>query len=154
MFEYKVCVRCAKSLPIDMFRLTLGKYRRSECRECDKSARRAVRHIRSFIQEFPGDDYICPICKRNGEEIKLKGGRKSGTWCCDHDHKTLKFRGWLCHSCNRGLGVMNDSVDQLEAAIDYLKMSRTSNENMSSNLQSFFEEPSIQLDSVEKKQQS
>lgn len=154
MSEYKVCIKCDKNLPIDMFRIALGRYRRPECRECDKTARRTVRHIRSFIQDFPDDDYKCPICKRNGEQIKLKGGKKSGKWCCDHDHKTLKFRGWLCHSCNRGLGVMNDSVEQLEAAIDYLKMSQISNQNTPSSLQSFLEEPSIQSDSVVEKQQS
>ena len=41
----------------------------------------------------------------------------------DHDHKTGKFRGWLCHSCNTGLGHLGDSVESLIAAIHYLKRS-------------------------------
>jgi hypothetical protein len=27
---------------------------------------------------------------------------------CDHDHKTLKFRGWFCHGCNTGHGIVDN----------------------------------------------
>ena len=40
--------------------------------------------------------------------------------CMDHDHKTEKFRGWICHTCNRALGQLQDRVDVLENAIKYL----------------------------------
>jgi hypothetical protein len=38
----------------------------------------------------------------------------------DHDHKTGKFRGWLCHSCNVGLGHLGDSIASVQSAIAYL----------------------------------
>lgn len=38
----------------------------------------------------------------------------------DHDHKTNKVRGLLCHHCNVGLGHFQDSVELLEKAIGYL----------------------------------
>lgn len=39
----------------------------------------------------------------------------------DHDHKTGRFRGWICNGCNTGLGSMGDDIAGLEAAIAYLK---------------------------------
>ncbi len=38
----------------------------------------------------------------------------------DHCHVTLKVRGLLCHNCNVGLGNFFDSVELLQAAINYL----------------------------------
>lgn len=42
----------------------------------------------------------------------------------DHCHATGKFRGWLCDSCNMGLGKLGDTVDALERALAYLKRER------------------------------
>ena len=39
----------------------------------------------------------------------------------DHCHITGKFRGWLCYSCNLGLGKLRDSVELLQRGIKYLK---------------------------------
>lgn len=39
----------------------------------------------------------------------------------DHDHVTGAHRGWLCHSCNLGLGKFLDRADLLRAAADYLE---------------------------------
>jgi len=41
--------------------------------------------------------------------------------CYDHDHKTDKFRGWLCGHCNSALGMVNDDISILEGLIKYLK---------------------------------
>lgn len=38
----------------------------------------------------------------------------------DHDHKTNRVRGILCHHCNVGLGNFKDSVKLLQRAINYL----------------------------------
>ena len=38
----------------------------------------------------------------------------------DHDHKTGKTRGWLCHRCNRNLPTWVDA-DWCRAAADYLE---------------------------------
>lgn len=40
--------------------------------------------------------------------------------CCDHDHKTNKFRGWICNDCNLALGRAGDSRDRLQLLINYL----------------------------------
>lgn len=38
----------------------------------------------------------------------------------DHCHKTGEFRGWLCSSCNTGMGMLRDSVDGALDAVEYL----------------------------------
>lgn len=38
----------------------------------------------------------------------------------DHDHATGKFRGWLCHTCNTGLGLLGDNREGLLRALAYL----------------------------------
>lgn len=39
----------------------------------------------------------------------------------DHDHMTGKFRGWLCHRCNLGMGLLGDDIEGLRRAIAYLE---------------------------------
>lgn len=38
----------------------------------------------------------------------------------DHDHISGKFRGWLCSSCNTGIGGLGDCVDGVARALEYL----------------------------------
>ncbi len=41
--------------------------------------------------------------------------------CFDHDHKTGKFRGWICRHCNSALGYVKDNIQILELMIEYIK---------------------------------
>jgi hypothetical protein len=41
--------------------------------------------------------------------------------CYDHEHKREVFRGFLCRSCNLGLGAFRDNIRVLAAAIVYLQ---------------------------------
>jgi L-ascorbate metabolism protein UlaG (beta-lactamase superfamily) len=68
---------------------------------------------------MPEDGYKCPICLRTAEDLHRRGGN-AGAWVVDHDHKTNTFRGHLCHSCNRAIGMFQDSKEVLQRAIDYL----------------------------------
>jgi hypothetical protein len=56
----------------------------------------------------------CMICGRHQSELKL-------ALAIDHDHTTGKIRGLLCGKCNRGIGYLNDDVNLLLKAIEYLK---------------------------------
>ena len=38
----------------------------------------------------------------------------------DHDHKTGDVRGILCHKCNVGIGLLGDTEDRVQLAVDYL----------------------------------
>lgn len=51
----------------------------------------------------------CELC---GKESKL---------CFDHDHKSGKFRGWICRKCNTALGMTEDNVQTLALMIKYVK---------------------------------
>ena len=42
--------------------------------------------------------------------------------CLDHDHKTGKFRGWLCTRCNRAAGLLSESVEVISGLAEYVSM--------------------------------
>lgn len=56
---------------------------------------------------------VCEVCF-NPPEMG-----KSLHW--DHDHKTGKFRGWLCGRCNIILGLCKEVAETLEALASYLR---------------------------------
>jgi hypothetical protein len=45
--------------------------------------------------------------------------------CSDENPLTAVHRGWICHSCNMGIGQFYDSPVALRAAADYLEQSLT-----------------------------
>ena len=78
---------------------------------------------------------ICKTCKneltkeRNMLKEKHKSSKSSYCHCCkkttdklclDHDHNSGEFRGWLCNDCNTGLGLLGDTKESLQRALQYL----------------------------------
>jgi hypothetical protein len=64
------------------------------------------------------------------EELRLKLSKQGGTCALcpraedlvkDHCHRTGRFRGWLCRSHNRALGLLGDDPGMLRAAAEYLE---------------------------------
>ena len=115
----KVCAKCGHELPLSSFAKANGNYPRSECKKCGKKQAKIRDNLKKQHQK-PGQEYNCPVCKRTYEAIKFLGNRHGG-WCLDHDHKTGKFRGWLCHDCNKALGFFKDNVGLLKSAIEYIE---------------------------------
>lgn len=89
-----------------------------------------------------GSEFIAAL-RRKEAQRRLKGrersaGRPMPDFCdnCDeprppkkplhydHDHKTGQFRGWLCTRCNTGLGLLGDTIETVERALNYLKRAR------------------------------
>lgn len=46
----------------------------------------------------------------------------------DHNHKTGKFRGWICQGCNSALGHARDNVEVLYKLIAYLQTDKSINQ--------------------------
>jgi hypothetical protein len=47
------------------------------------------------------------------------------TFAMDHDHKTGKFRGWLCHRCNTAIGLLGDNIRGIKRALSYLQKAKS-----------------------------
>ncbi len=117
----KVCAKCKQEKEITQFAKANGNYPRSECKSCGKKQNEIRKKLNElYPKPSPNSGYNCPICKRMYEDIKVLGNRHGG-WCTDHDHVTGKFRGHLCHDCNKALGFFKDDVNLLKSAIEYLE---------------------------------
>lgn len=115
----KICSKCKIELSdLEFSPSSGGKYLRPECKSCAKKLAKRREELKKEFG-YPSSDYVCPICLKNEEELKGTGGNAS-IWVVDHNHDTDDFRGHLCHNCNRGLGVFQDSIERLQRAINYL----------------------------------
>lgn len=68
-----------------------------------------------YIAILESQNNSCAICQKsqNDELTPFK---------IDHNHETKEVRGLLCNSCNAGLGFFKDNIDNINAAIEYLKI--------------------------------
>ena len=73
---------------------------------------------RTYRLMLSDQDHKCKIC--GGEGFIMNTDRHKMLLVIDHCHTTGKVRGLLCHNCNRALGLLQDSVDNLNSAIAYL----------------------------------
>lgn len=66
-------------------------------------------------------DGVCAICKKPALVDLEKPYAPKGRLCVDHDHDTEKIRGLLCTTCNQGLGLLGDTIESIQIALDYLR---------------------------------
>jgi len=59
---------------------------------------------------------VCAICEKQPSQ------NRGDSIVVDHDHDTGEVRGLLCSNCNRGIGLLQDSVNLLNSAASYLKL--------------------------------
>jgi hypothetical protein len=122
--ELKTCNKCGVKKEETKFSIASGgNYRRTTCRVCETSIRKVRDELRAVTPPTP-KDHKCPVCLRNEQELAGCGGKKSSPWVLDHDHLTGRFRGWLCHNCNRMLGALKDDFDTMDRIREYLKIGR------------------------------
>jgi len=82
------------------------------CRSCHKEYKRGLATAKRRAPPRPTEDIHCDLCNVLTPSSKVH---------MDHCHVTHEFRGWLCRSCNIGLGALGDNLEGLERAIKYLK---------------------------------
>lgn len=105
----KQCRACGQLLPIESFPhfSTSKAGRKNTCKSCT----RALAEVRTYLREKnpPPAPGPCPICLQHTD-----------TWVLDHCHFSSTFRGYICNSCNLGLGRFNDDPRYLLKALHYL----------------------------------
>ena len=117
--KFKVCNSCNQKLEIGNFQ-HCKRGVRGTCKKCRARNQKAINHLRKEWKKLGKEIPIeCQCCGKQTTKSDLHGGSKSIV--LDHDHETNKFRGWLCHDCNRGIGLLGDNISGLESAIKYLK---------------------------------
>lgn len=134
----KTCLKCGATKPASEFRAARRHrngqeyiYIAPRCRSCHADEQRQRRadnpqkaldiHLRYFhgitAEVYQGmfarQQGCCAIC------VQPQGKRRLSV---DHDHKTGKIRGLLCHRCNVALGFLEDRgpSDLFWAARQYL----------------------------------
>jgi len=120
LLETAYCNKCKCDLPISEFRLReFNKQKEkspfSRCRVCEGLD--AKERKEGMKRAYPCPDH-CELCGDEFEQDRSFGYKAP---VFDHFHESGKFRGWLCKSCNIGLGQLKDSKEVLEKAIAFLE---------------------------------
>ena len=99
--------------------------RENRCKECNKLKTKKYRdakgpeklldiQLRSkyhvTLEEYTNHMSISDKCEKCGKYTDL---------VYDHDHSTMKFRGVLCRQCNAGIGLLGDTEQGVQQALEY-----------------------------------
>lgn len=123
--ETRKCSKCGKVHPLTAEFFTRNRtnvdgtkqYYRPECKSCTSAAATGKNRAYKLAgsPSKPPEGTPCELC-----------GRTTQTLVFDHCHDSLKHRGWICSSCNKGIGLLGDSVEALERVVLYLKQGNCS----------------------------
>lgn len=91
---------------------------KGQCKNCY-----IVPFTREYRKKHPQKNYR--VLKTHENATRPKSGQceictKKCNTVYDHDHKTGKFRGWICQQCNTSLGMIKDKIEILQKMITYL----------------------------------
>lgn len=75
--------------------------------------------VEEYLDLAEKQNFVCALC---GNPNFAMRNVHSGCLVVDHDHKTGKVRGLLCHNCNRALGLFHANPDLLQKASEYVKV--------------------------------
>lgn len=123
-FSKKICNVCHKLKKTTEFAKNQNaknnrSVRRPSCKDC-RVKMEGVGVSRAdklkWLKKKPvNEPFECPICsKRTIAGITSKV-------VLEHDHRSGKVRGWVCDSCNTGIGRFKDDRELLKRAIKFIK---------------------------------
>lgn len=105
----KTCKTCGKTKPDSEFKRCDGRHRatRNRCKVCHRKLENLRNKLkREHVAPPPG---LCPLCNQHTDK-----------WVLDHCHVENVFRGYICSSCNAGIGLLHDDPEVLSRAVIYL----------------------------------
>ena len=108
------CPTCKETKPLSEYYVrpdgrNNGSHR--NCKDCYKENNNVVYVLRKE-NPYPYENPVCECCGIESHSEVL---------CLDHCHIEKVFRGWLCRSCNTGIGSLGDDIEGLEKGLTYLK---------------------------------
>ena len=105
----KQCVICSQVKHLEAFPKHIAHKDNldTRCRNCIREGSKLRNKLRK--QNPPPEAGPCPICKTH-----------TTRWVLDHCHDTGSFRGYICDSCNLGLGKLKDNPETVASALNYL----------------------------------
>lgn len=105
----------------------VGRNKQGECKQCRndtynvrynnrryKLLKRYGITLAEFNKTLEEQNGLCLGCYKHQTQLKK-------VLRIDHSHKTGKFRGLLCNSCNMAIGMLNDDPEILERLAKYLR---------------------------------
>lgn len=123
-FPKKICNICHKLVDSNKFAknqngINNRSVRRPSCTDCRKhleginiSAKTKAEWAKNKPYNMP---FECPICgKRTIAGVTCKV-------VLDHNHRNGEPRGWVCDSCNTGIGRFKDDIELIKRAIKFIK---------------------------------
>jgi len=123
-FPKKICNVCHKLLNTTEFaRNQIAKNNRSvrrpscgKCRGRLEGMKPTAKEKLKWSKNRPENEpFECPICgKRTIAGVTSKV-------VLDHNNRTGEVRGWICDSCNTGIGRFKDDIELIKRAIKYLE---------------------------------
>lgn len=120
----KTCSRCGEIKPVEEFGINLKgtQYRKANCRRCVVAIGQAYRRAHPEYQTLQYRRALEQAASRpRPDNCEICGVVANKILHRDHNHKTGKFRGWLCGNCNRTLGHLRDDPNMAIRIARYLE---------------------------------
>lgn len=89
------------------------QYYDSRCISCHNKGTRVVHHLKKkHGHKAKGS---CDCCGKDASELR------GGILYLDHCHETGEYRGHICDSCNKAIGLLGDTSTGVQKALEYLQ---------------------------------